>query len=112
MTSVDVENIQRTYDLLLDRIKPGGACLVFDGLKHGLQEKAQNCSEVYNFIVRYGKKKIKVPLMRSMFGGIKEVDRFLISIQESTVGDEIFIYTLQYMKKGIAEQFWGYILNY
>ena len=112
MTSVDVENIQHSYDQILSRIKPGGACLVFDGLRYGLQEKAYECSEIYYFIVKYGKKKIRVPLIRSMFGGIKEVDRFLISIQESSLGDDIFIYALQFMKKGIVEQFWGYLLNY
>jgi len=112
MTSVDVENIQKSYELLLERVKVGGACLLFDGLKYGLQEKAQECSEVYRFVVKYGKKKIKVPLMKSMFGGIKEVDRFLLSVQESTLGDDIFIYAIQYTKKGITEQFWGYLLNY
>lgn len=111
MTMVNIENFTRSYNQLLNRIKLGGACLVFDGLRYNLQEKAVNSPEIYNFIVRYRDKKIKVPLMRSMFGGIKEVDSFYLSVQESTLKD-IVVYSLQYTKKGITEQYWGYILLY
>lgn len=110
--SPDVENIVNTYNQLLDRIRVGGACLVFNGNRYDLCKKVQNCPEIYYFIVRYHKKKIRVPLMKSMFGGIKETDRFLFSIQESVYRDDIYIYSIQYERKGITEQYWGYLLNY
>lgn len=111
MTSVAVETCLQSYTNLLNRIKPGGACLVFDGLRYDLQNKASECSEIYHFIIRYGGKKIQVPILRSMFNGIKDVDTLYLSLQESTLKD-IYVYSFQYTKREITEQFWGYLLHY
>ena len=107
----EVENCLQTYDNLMTRIRPGGACLIFDGLRYDLQNKALECPEIYHFIVRYAGKKIRIPLLRSMFSGIKNVDTLFLSIQESTLTD-IFVYSFQYTKKDLTEQYWGYLLNY
>lgn len=110
-TTTVVETCMESYTNLLKRIKPGGACLLFDGLKYDLQNKALECPEIYQFIIRYADKKIRVPLLRSMFSGLKDVDSLYLSIQESTLSD-IYIYSFQYTKRGITEQYWGYLLHY
>ena len=110
-TSSYIENCCISYYNLISRIKPGGVGLVFDGVRYDLQRKVQECPNIYYFIVKYSGKTIRIPLTRSMFNGIKDVDSFYISLQESVLTD-IFILSLQYTKKDITEQFWGYIVNF
>lgn len=110
-TSQTVENCVKTYEDLIHRIKPGGFCLVFNGNRMGLQERVMECPEVYYYTAKYRDKKIRIPLARSMFLGIKEVDQLFISVQESMLPD-IYIYAIQLTKRGISETFFGYLLNY
>lgn len=110
-TSRTIINIEETFNNLADRIKPGGICLKFDGLRLGLQEKAMNSSEIYFYVVKCGDRKIKIPLTRSSFMGIKEVDQFVFTVQESLI-PHIFVYSYQIKKKGILEQRFGYVLEF
>lgn len=106
-----VENCATTYNTLASRIKAGGACLAFDGGRMGLQPLILDCPEIYRYRVKYGGKKLFIPFTRSMFLGIKEFDRFLFSVQE-TLMDEIYVFSVSLEKKGLIEQFWGYLLQY
>lgn len=105
------DNIEQTYSNLMDRIRIGGACLLYDGLRFGLQRHAMDCPEVYHFVAKYHGKRVRIPLMKSMFGGIKELDRFYISIQESSI-ERLYVYSLSLMKNGITETYWGYLIQY
>jgi len=110
-TTPEVENCLQAYDLLMRRIKAGGICFVFDGSRMDLQRRIVDCPEVYRYIVKYNGKRILVPFTKSMFLGIKEVDQFYFSIQE-TLLEDVYTYAISLEKKGIVEQFWGYVLQY
>ena len=107
----EVENCLQAYDQLMRRIKNGGACLVFDGSRLDLQRRIVDCPEVYRYRVKYNGKKLSIPFTKSMFLGIKEVDQFYFSIQETRMED-VYVYAISLEKKGIVEQFWGYVLQY
>lgn len=107
----EVENCVKAYDQLLDRIKHGGACLAFNGTRMDLQRRIVECPEIYRYQIRYHGKKLSIPFTKSMFLGIKELDRFFFSVQETTM-DDIYVYSISLEKKGIIEQFWGYLLQY
>ncbi|MCM1230174.1 MAG: hypothetical protein NC489_08575 [Ruminococcus flavefaciens] len=106
----DVMNIMKQYNLLLERIKPGGVCMEIDGRYQGLQERVSNTPEIYYYVLKNAGMKIRVPLFRSMFLGIKEVDLFKFNVQETLMAD-VYIMTYQIAKNGIEEIFWGYIVN-
>ncbi|MCM1531901.1 MAG: hypothetical protein NC114_06475 [Ruminococcus flavefaciens] len=106
----DVMNIMKQYNLLLDRIKPGGICMEIDGVYQGLQERINSTPEIYYYVLKNAGMKIRVPLFRSMFLGIKEVDLFKFNVQETLMTD-VYIMTYQIAKNGIEEIFWGYIVN-
>ena len=106
-----VRNVEQSYNNLIGRIRLGGACLTYDGLRFGLQRYAMECSEVYTFIVKFHGRKLSVPLTKSMFGGIRELDSFTLSVQEANI-DGLYVYALSLMKAGIAETYWGYIIQY
>ena len=111
VNSPEIENCTKTYDTLMSRIKRGGACLAFDGLRLGLQPRIVECPEVYRYQVKYGGKRVSVPFTKSMFLGIKDPDKFLFSIQE-TLMDDIYVLSISLEKKGLTEQFWGYVVQY
>lgn len=108
----DVMNITKHYNMLLQRIKTGGICMDIDGTKLGLQEKASNASEIYFYTMKYMDQTIRVPLYKSMFLGIRELDDFHFTVQETMISKDIFICTFRLRKSGIEEVFWGYIVNY
>ncbi|MCM1295211.1 MAG: hypothetical protein NC311_06690 [Muribaculaceae bacterium] len=107
----DVANCEASYDKLIGTIKAGGACLVYDGLRMNLQQSIMEYPSIYYFKVRYQNKKVMIPFARSMFMGIKEVDKFYFSVQESTIPN-IYVYSYQITKKGITEQLFGYVLSF
>lgn len=109
--SGQLSNIQKQFLNLISRIKPGGICLEFNGLKLGLQDKVTSYPDIFVYNVKCGKKRIRIPLYKTMFLGIKEVDMFRFNIQE-TFMDEVYIYTIQIGKNKIEEAFWGYLINY
>lgn len=106
-----IANCERSFQKLLEYIKPGGACLVYDGLRMNLQKSIMEYPSIYYFKIRYQNKKVMIPFARSMFLGIKEVDSFYFSVQESNIQD-IYVYSYQITKKGITEQFFGYVLSF
>lgn len=104
-------NCEKTYQKLLNFIRPGGACLVYDGLRMNLQESITEYPSIYYFKIKYNGKKLLLPFAKSMFLGIKSVDTFYFSVQESTIQDT-YVYSYQISKKGIIEQFFGYVLSF
>lgn len=106
-----VENCLKSYMDLMDRIKLGGSCLLFNGSRQDLQRRIVDYPGIYRYRIRYQGKRFTIPFTKSMFLGIKEVDQFFFSIQESTV-ENISVFALSLEKKGIVEQFWGYVLEF
>lgn len=113
ITSINpiVANCEDSYQKLIETIKPGGACLVFDGLRLNLQQSIMKYPSIYYYTVKYRNKKVRIPFARSMFLGIKEVDRFYFSVQESNIQD-IVVFSYQLTKRGITEQFYGAVLTF
>lgn len=107
-----VENVVNSYQSLLKRIKMNGIGFVQDGMLYNLTKAATDTRGVVFHIIRYdnGTKRIRVPIIKSMLS-MDKPDRFLISVQETEL-DGIFVYSLQFTKGEITDQFWGYILNF
>ena len=110
-SAIDIENCARSYNTLVDRIKPGGTCLLFDGGYMGLQQRIADSPEIYHYRVKIHGQRVDVPFTKSMFLGIKTVDKFYFSLQESNM-DGIYIFSISLEKQDIVEQFWGYVLQY
>lgn len=106
-----VANCEDSYQKLVEMIKPGGACLVFDGLRLNLQRSIMEYPSIYYYTVKYQNKKVRIPFARSMFLGIKEVDRFYFSVQESNIQD-IVVFSYQLTKREITEQLYGAVLTF
>lgn len=109
--NADIANIERVYNLLVDRIRVGGSGMVLDGLRYNLQNRAFSSPDVIVFDVLMHKRIIHLPVIRSMFNQMKTLDRFMISIQETILPD-VYVYSILLDKNGISEQLWGYVLNY
>ena len=107
-----VENVVNSYQSLLKRIKMNGIGFVQDGMLYNLTKAATDTRGVVYHVIRYdnGTKRIRVPIIKSMLS-MDKPDRFLISVQETEL-DGIFVYSLQFTKGEITDQFWGYILNF
>lgn len=110
-TSKVVDNLVETYQNILDRVKIGGSAIVLDGFKYGLFDLALNSTQIVFFKIKIGEKKIKVPLYKSMLLGQKTFDNFFISVQETTL-PAVYLYTIQFIRKEITEEFIGYIQNF
>ena len=112
-TDIDptVSNILKHYTKLVNWIKPGGVCIDIDGTYQGLQERVTSTPEIMFYNLRYAGKKVRVPLYKSLFVGVKELDLFRFNIQETMI-DDVYINTVHIRKGDIEEIFWGYILNY
>lgn len=111
-TNKTISNCEDTFAKLIGRIKPGGACLVFDGARLGLQRIVTEYPSIYFYKVKYHGKRLEVPLYKSMFLGMKDADKFYFSIQESTIGPELYVYSYQLTKRGITEQLFGYLIAF
>lgn len=105
------ELITRTYYDIINRIKVGGIGVAFDGTKYNLYHHAMKSPEIYFFKVKMRDVKVRIPIYKSLFVGLKEWEEFFISIQE-TVLPGIFIYAIQFTVKGITDQYIGYIQNF
>lgn len=103
----EIANCELTFQKAIDNIKPGGACLVFDGVKLGLQPRIIEYPSIYFYKVKYHGKTIEIPFYKSMFLGMKDVDNFYFSIQESRVPN-MYVYSYQLTKRKITEQLFGY----
>lgn len=110
-TRAEVENCVNTIMTTAERIKPGGSCVIIDGLRTGLFDRTMNSIQVYYHVIRINGEKIRIPLIRSMFLGSKSFDSFYLSVQE-TILKGIYLYSIQLTRKSITEQFFGYIQNF
>lgn len=110
-TNADISNILKHYEKLITWIKPGGVCINMDGTYRNLQSTVVDTPEIMFYILKYAGKRVRVPLYKSLFVGIKDLDFFRFNIQE-TIIDEVYVNTIHISKGGIEEIFWGYILNY
>lgn len=106
-----VDNIQESLLRLMDKIKPGGFCLFYDGLRGGLDTKVYESEMIYEFIAKPYGKPIRVPITKNMFLGMKGVDTFEFTLQESVM-DHVYILAIRIGKGDIEENLWGYVLNY
>ena len=106
-----VETIGKTYYDMISRIKAGGIGVAFDGSKYNLYEQAMKYPEIYFFKVKLRDTKIRIPIYKSMFVGLKDWTEFFISIQETELPG-IYVYAVHFTAKGITEQFIGYIQNF
>lgn len=113
VSSIDptVETIGKTYYDMISRIKAGGIGVAFDGSKYNLYEQAMKYPEIYFFKVKLRDTKIRIPIYKSMFVGLKDWTEFFISIQETKLPG-IYVYAVHFTAKGITEQFIGYIQNF
>lgn len=110
-TNQEVINCTEAYTSLIERIKPGGCCVILDGIKNGMFTRALHSIQVDFYKVKINGKTIKIPLIKSLLAGNKDLDSFYVSLQESTILD-VYIYALQLSKKGITDTFFGYIQNF
>ena len=104
-------NIIDNYDKLLERIKIGGICNVYDGNQLGLVPRIIDCPEIYWYHTKIGDVRLRVPFIKSMFSGIKVFDDFHFTIQESTL-DHIYVFAYAYTKRKLQECYYGYVLEY
>lgn len=104
-------NVTTTYTNILTKMKVGGAALSFDGYRLGLYDMAMNSAQIMFYTVKVRGIKVKIPLYRSMFLGQKNFDEFFISVQETTI-DMVYLYTIQFARKDIIEQFIGFIQTF
>ena len=111
ITDSTVENILETVTNGLRRLKPGGMCFLVDGIKLGIIDRVLDAHEIYHFVVRHNRKKLRIPITKSMFLGQRSLDSLYLSVQESEL-DHVYIYALSMTKKGLNETLWGYILSY
>jgi len=107
-----IENCEETFTKLLSRIKRGGACFVYDGLRMDLIDKIMECSSIYYYTVKYRGRNIRIPMTRSMFFGIKNPEKFYFSVQETNISPDIYVYSYSLTKKGITEQLFGYTMAF
>lgn len=110
-TEPTAENCVKTLEAMADRIKPGGSCVILDGLRLGLLQRTLESVQIYHHVIKINGTKVRLPLAKSMFLGNKQFDQFLITVQE-TVMDDIYLYTIALTRKGITECFVGYLQNY
>ena len=111
VTDIRAESILRAYGDCLTRIKPGGVCLLYNLGRMGVIEKTVDLPDVYQIIVRVHKKKLCIPLTKTLFMSQKKFDSAYLSIQETTL-DHIYIYALSLTAKGLNETIWGYVIRY
>ena len=110
-TEPAAENCVKTLEAMADRIKPGGSCVILDGLRLGLLQRTLESVQIYHHVIKINGEKVRLPLAKSMFLGNKQFDQFLITVQETTMND-IYLYTIALTRKGITECFVGYLQNY
>lgn len=110
-TRPEVENCLKTLEALIDRIKPGGACVLLDGLRLGIFDRALQSADVYFHIIKINGVKIRVPFIKSMFLGSKSFDQFIVSVQETKINN-IYLYCISLTRKGLTDLFYGYLQNY
>ena len=110
-TRPEIENIANTLDNAIERIKPGGACVLIDGTRTGIFRRATESSDIYYHTVKINGTKVQIPLLKSMFLGNKQLDECILSIQE-TVLKNIYLWTLMMTRKGLSECFYGYIMRF
>ena len=105
-----IENILHNYTMMLKRIKVGGYGVTFDGIRHGILDRAIESPRLVFFRLVIDGKVIRVPFYKSMFSG-NNYDEFFVSVQETEV-PMVFLFTIHLERKGIIEQFMGYLMNY
>lgn len=103
------DNAVLRYQDLLDRIKLGGACMTFNGMRDGTYSFASSSPTIYTVVVKLDGRRLEIPIAKSMFLGLSP-DRFSYSIQESTIPN-VLIFSMSLMKAGIAEIQWGYLIE-
>lgn len=110
-TRPEVENCIETLVSTANRIKPGGSCVLIDGNRTGIFDRTLNSVQTYFHVIKINGEKVRIPFIKSMFLGSKSYDRFIISVQE-TILKNIYLFSIQLTKKGLTEQFFGYIQNF
>lgn len=110
-TNPMLENITQTLENLIDRIKPGGSCVLMDGNRLGIFRRTIESPDIYFHTIRINGKKVRIPFIKSMFQGNRSLDRFYISVQETNI-ENIYVYTIALEKDDIVELFCGYLQNY
>lgn len=106
-----IDNCVSTFTNMIDRIKPGGQGIVLDGIRLGFMSIAENNVQVHYYTVKLNNNVVRIPIIRSMFLGAKTYDQIIVSIQE-TLLKNIYLFSYQLSRKGISEQFFGYIQNF
>lgn len=106
-----VEVIGKAYYDMISRVKAGGIGIALDGSKYNLYNRAMLTSGIYFFKVKLRDVKIRIPIYKSLFVGLKDWSEFFISIQETELSG-IYLYAVQFTAKDITEQFIGYIQNF
>lgn len=107
-----MENVLNAYSaMLMDRIRIGGCAVVLDGYKTGMAQYAEESVQIYYYTIKMNGKKIQIPLYKSLLMAQKKFDEFFVSIQETNM-DRIYIITYQFARKGLIEQFIGYIMSF
>lgn len=107
----EVETIVDCYQQMLNRIKIGGCAIALDAVREGIFHLANESVQIVYYKVKLGGVTVRVPLYKTMLLGAKAVDEFFISVQETSISS-IYLYTIQMARKGLVEQFIGYILNF
>lgn len=110
-TRPEVENCVDTLVSTANRIKPGGSCVLIDGNRTGIFDRTMDSVQTYFHVIKINGEKVRIPFIRSMFLGSKSYDRFIVSIQE-TLLKSIYLFSIQLTRKGLTEQFFGYIQNF
>lgn len=110
-TNPIIENCIETYYNMINRIKPGGCCVIMDGLRNGMFQCALDAVQINFYRIKINGKNVRIPLIKSLLSGNKSLDSFYVSIQESTIND-VYIYALQLTKKGLTDTYFGYIQNF
>ena len=109
--SFAVDTILDALESLMNRIKPGGCCLSIDGEEMGLVQTMLESGDIHEFVCRFNRKPVVIPLIKSMLNGLKKVDRSRLVVQESELPD-VYIVAFNYAYKGIEEVYFGYVLNF
>lgn len=106
-----VQLVANTLSDLESRIKVNGLAATVDGYKAGFYYRLMHHEQITYGKIYLGGKIVRVPLFKSMLNGMKDLDEFRISIQETILKD-IYVYTIHLRKKGITEQHISYIINF
>ena len=88
----EIENILYNYSMILQRIKVGGYGVTFDGIRHGIFDRAMESPRLVFFRLMIGDNVIQVPFYKSMFSG-NSYDEFFVSVQETEL-PMVYLYTI------------------